>query len=67
MNYDYEINLKLHDKIRIGNDVVITVCRLGTKNTHFSFVAPRHISIIRQELDDKEETEILIEEVILKR
>jgi len=64
----YEINLKLFDKIRIGNDIIFTVTRLGTKTTDFGISAPRNISIVRQELNTKEEQVVEeIEEITLKR
>jgi len=64
MNYNYEFTLKLYDKIRLGNDIILSVNRLGTKNTDFGIEAPKHISIVRYELQEKE---VLLEEVILKR
>jgi len=65
MVYNYEFNLKLHDKIKIGHDIIISVSRLGTKNTDFACDAPRHISFVRQELIETEE--IVVEEIILKQ
>ncbi len=53
MKYDHEITLKLGDKLKIGDDIVIILCRLGTTNTHFGCEAPRHINIVRQEAKDK--------------
>ncbi len=54
MNYNYEITLKLFDKVRIGNDIIISVQKLGTKNTDFGCEAPKHVSIVRGELVIKE-------------
>jgi len=50
MNYDYEISLNLNDKIKIGNDVIIIVSKIHLNDVRLAFEAPRHISIIRQEL-----------------
>ncbi|VAW98198.1 hypothetical protein MNBD_GAMMA22-1205 [hydrothermal vent metagenome] len=53
MNYDHKITLKLGDKLKIGDETIMILSRFGTANVHFACEAPRHISILRQEVNDK--------------
>ena len=46
---------KLGERIRIGDDVTITVLRLAHGQVRIGIAAPRDVHIVRGELDEREE------------
>ena len=47
------LSRKQNEKIRIGDDIVITVVRSG-KRVRIGIEAPEHVRILRQELVDRQ-------------
>lgn len=50
------ITRKLNEKIRIGDDVVIHICRLSGGSVRVGIEAPRELRILRDELTEREQT-----------
>jgi len=46
------LSRKSGEKIRIGDDVAITVVRIGPNTVRLGIEAPRNMSILREELCD---------------
>lgn len=47
------------DVVHIGDDITITTLRIGPSKVRYGITAPKHITILRDELleDDEPETE----------
>lgn len=44
------LSRKTGERIQIGNDVVVTIVRIGPNNVRIGIEAPRELSVIREEL-----------------
>jgi carbon storage regulator len=44
---------KVADKVRIGDDIVVTVVEVGHGNVRLGIEAPVHVRVLRAELLDK--------------
>lgn len=44
---------KLREQIFIGDDITITICRLGNNQVRLGIEAPSHVPIVRSELRPK--------------
>ncbi len=44
------LSRKPGEKILIGDDVIITIVRIGPNNVRLGIDAPRHVNIVREEL-----------------
>jgi len=51
------LSRKPGERILIGDDVVVTVVRIGPNNVRVGIEAPRELNIVREELCDRESTE----------
>lgn len=51
------LSRKVEEKILIGDDIVVTVVRIGQKTVRIGIKAPKEMRVIREELkeDDKHE------------
>jgi carbon storage regulator len=49
------LSRKLNETIRIGNDIVITVCRVNGDSVKIGIEAPREIAVDREEVRAKKE------------
>lgn len=47
---------KAGQKIMIGNDVLVTICRINSSTVSVSIEAPKAVPILRAELRDREQT-----------
>jgi carbon storage regulator len=45
---------KVNERIRVGDDITITVVRLGPGSVRLGIDAPGHLSIVREELEQSE-------------
>jgi carbon storage regulator len=50
---------KVNERIRVGDDVVITVVRLGPGSVRLGIDAPGHLTIVREELTHGESSAAL--------
>lgn len=48
------LSRKLNERIHIGQDIVLTVVRVGKKRVRIGIEAPQHVKILRDELIDKQ-------------
>ena len=44
---------ELNETIWIGNDIVITICRINRHNVKVGIVAPEHVQVWRGEIADE--------------
>ena len=51
------LDRKLGEKIHVGKDIVITLCRLRPGHARIGVQAPRDVEIMRGELVDRQETD----------
>ncbi len=49
------LSRKPGERILIGDDIVITVVRIGPNTVRFGVDAPKHLNIVREELVDVSE------------
>lgn len=47
------LSRKPGERLLIGDDVVVTIVRIGPNNVRLGIEAPREMSIVREELVDK--------------
>ncbi len=45
------LSRRVGEKILIGQDIVVTVTRIGAKNVAIGITAPDHVNIVREELE----------------
>lgn len=50
------LSRKRGETIQIGNDIYVTVVRIGPNNVRLGITAPKDVRILRSELETKEET-----------
>lgn len=50
------LSRKPQERILIGDDIVVTVVRIGAENVRLGFDAPEHVNIRREELEDGKPT-----------
>lgn len=43
---------KLHERVYIGDDISVSIAKIGTSEVRLAIEAPRHVAIERQELRD---------------
>jgi carbon storage regulator len=48
------LSRKTGEKIRIGNNVTVTIVRIGPNNVRLGIEAPRDLNIVREELCGQE-------------
>lgn len=46
------LSRKFHEKIRIGDDIVVTIVEIGRGKVRLGFEAPRSVEIHREEFVD---------------
>ena len=51
------LSRKPHERILIGDDIAVTVIRIGPGNVRLGIEAPRDVHIVREELDLKPKPE----------
>ena len=51
------LSRKPHERILIGDDIAVTVVRVGPGNVRLGIEAPRDVPIVRDELEKFEEPE----------
>lgn len=51
------LSRKVGESVRIGNDVTVTVVRIGPNSVRLGITAPHEMNIARQEIDLHFETE----------
>lgn len=51
------LSRKVSERILIGDEIVVTVVRIGPNSVRLAFTAPKHIVIRRQEVQDAIEKE----------
>lgn len=61
------LSRKEHERIILGDDIVLTVVRIGDDQVRIGIEAPRNVIIMREELHAKNEKEIEPSEKILIR
>lgn len=49
------LSRKLHERILIGPDVVITLCGLQPTQAQIGIEAPKHVRIVREEIAEQDE------------
>lgn len=50
---------KVNERIRVGDEITITVVRLGPSSVRLGIDAPGHLSIVREELDQSESAAVI--------
>lgn len=45
------LSRKEHQRILIGDDIVVTVVRIGPNQVRLGFDAPRDVSVVREEIN----------------
>jgi carbon storage regulator len=53
------LSRKVQGRILIGDEIVITVVRIGPNTVRLGISAPRELEIVREELADPEPEEVL--------
>lgn len=51
------LSRKTSERIRIGDDIAITVVRISPYNVRLGIDAPRHLTVIREELEQRQKAE----------
>ena len=51
------LSRKLSETIHIGDDIAITICRIGPNSVRVGITAPREMNIVRGELKEPSEAQ----------
>lgn len=54
------LSRKAGERILIGDDVRVTIVRIGPNTVRLGIDAPGHLNIVREELCDRDQSQVLI-------